>query len=73
MMSLAEVLLVERWKLRFRSLVNRRVFSLVWLAGEFELVELDGNDRKAMPVRILYTGVDELEVQAMILQEVCDV
>ena len=73
MMSLAEVLLVERWKLRFRSLVNRRVFSLVWLAGEFELVELDGNDRKAMPVRILYTGVDAFEVQAMILQEVCDV
>ena len=73
MMGLAVLLLLEWNRIRFRSLVNRRVFSLVWLAGEFELVELDGNDRKAMPVRILYTGVDELEVQAMILQEVCDV
>ena len=73
MMGLAVLLLLEWNRIRFRSLVNRRVFSLVWKGGEFELVELDGNDRKAMPVRILYTGVDELEVQAMILQEVCDV
>jgi hypothetical protein len=72
-MAIAEPLLVERNKIRFRSLVNRRVFSLVFYKDGFELVELNGNDRKAMPVRILYTGVDEFEVQGIILQEVCDV
>jgi hypothetical protein len=73
MIRLAELLWLEFNKIRFRSLVNRRVFSLVFSGGSFELVELDGADARAFVNRFLYQGSDAEEVKKVILQEVCDV
>ncbi len=73
MPRLAEPLVVAFNLIRFRSLVNRRVFSLLYEHGEFELVELDEDFVEPSIVKILYEGNDAKQVKQMILQEVCDV
>lgn len=72
-MAMAELLLLEYNKIRFRSLVNRRIFSLVWIIGYFELAELDGNDLRPCVTRFLYQGADAEAVKWIILKEVCNV
>lgn len=72
-MQLAEPLLITRNKIRFRSLVNRRIFSLVFNAGRFAVLEMGESSFRLFVNRILYIGFDADEVKKVILQEVCDV
>lgn len=70
---LAEPLLIEKNKIRFRSLVNGQILSLVLQDGGFELVELDANTARPFIERFLYTGMNADEVKRIIFAEVCHV
>jgi hypothetical protein len=72
-MQLAEPLLIARNKVRFRSLVNLRIFGLVLIRGCFFLVELDRDAEDALIKDLLYQGRNADEVKTVILKEVCDV
>ena len=72
-MVLATLLLLEFNKIRFQSLVNRRIFSLNFRAGYFSLFEVRGDIENPIIERTLYVGPDDHMVKVIILKEVCDV
>lgn len=57
-------------RIRFQSVLNRRIFSLVQEENAYELVELENNDESPPVKRILYQGNDQLQVMHVIWKEV---
>lgn len=71
--KMAEPLHISKNRIRFRSLFNWRIFSLVFGDNSYDLVELDSNDPQALVRRRLYQGPDAETVKKVIVKEVCDV
>lgn len=67
----ADLLSISYGRIRFRSKLNGRFFSLVMEDdGCYQLVELDSNDAQANIAQVLYAGTDGFEVMNVIWKEV---
>ena len=73
MNAIAEPLSLSFGKIRFRSKVNGRIFSLVMDDGWYELVQLESNRPYDYVKHVLYVGVDGFQVMNVIWKEVNDV
>lgn len=71
--AIAYPLSVSLGRIRFRSNLNGRIFSLVMDEDLYELVELESNDAHALPLQHLYRGRDGFQVMNVIWKEVNDV
>jgi len=72
-MKIAEPLDIAKNRIRFRSLFNWRIFSLIFSRDYFVLMELDDDEPRAFVRKILYEGTDAEAVKKVIVKEVCDV
>lgn len=60
-------------RIRFRSVLNGKIFSLILDINTYELVELEGDTPQPFVIRELYRGEDTNQVKSVIWKELNNV